>query len=119
MTEQRRTAWVAFRCCHTGRRLGGKFVSVGEGWYLEQLIPSSDLSPGAVPEGVADLAGYFGIIDGYKGCPDCRAGNYVKCGACQGMCCYDTSWGKFSCHWCGNSGLVSGSITSMNAQDMS
>lgn len=50
----------------------------------------------------------------YK-CPWCGSKDFVRCGRCAKLTCYDGS-GTFTCAYCGNSGKVSGHIKDISVQ---
>ena len=103
-------------CSSTGHPGVGRFRRVGSDW---QLVGVSRQRPGSVlpPNGplVAAAQGAFTVTDTYRGCPSCHADNFVRCGQCQALACWDTTWPTFSCPSCGNSGPVEGEITEISS----
>ena len=51
-----------------------------------------------------------GSFKGDTTCPFCGNDNYVKCGTCGRLTCYETSTGKFICAACGIHGTITGTI---------
>jgi hypothetical protein len=103
--------------CSSTRHPGvGRFRQVGRDWELvgvSRQRPGSVLPPGG-PSTTAAM-GAFTVTKSYPGCPSCHADNFVRCGRCQCLACWDTTWPTFSCPSCGNSGPVEGSITEISS----
>jgi hypothetical protein len=70
------------------------------------MIPAEDSS--------GETRGSFGVTEEYSGCPYCRANNFVRCGRCKKLSCYDTSWEIFQCSHCSNSGRITGTIDTVS-----
>jgi hypothetical protein len=95
-------------CSHTAQPAVGRFVRTGRTY---NLIGASKQRPGSVlPEdGKKPTRSAFGVSPSYR-CPYCGASDYVQCGRCNGLGCWDPSWEIFRCQRCGNSGPVDGTI---------
>jgi hypothetical protein len=81
-----------------------------------EAIAGSKQRPGSVipPNGNGAINGSFGLGEAYPGCVYCGADNFVRCGRCRELSCYDGSWEVFNCPRCGNSGRVNGTIDSLS-----
>jgi hypothetical protein len=82
-----------------------------------EALGASKQRPGSVipPEGGnGAVRGAFGVTEEYAGCPYCRANNFVRCGQCEELSCYDTSWEVFHCPRCNNSGRITGTIDTVS-----
>jgi hypothetical protein len=79
-------------------------------------LGASKQRPGSVipANGNGPVRAAFNVTPDYTGCPHCGADNFVRCGRCQELSCYDTSWEIFHCPRCGNSGQVTGTIDSVS-----
>ena len=80
-------------------------------------VGASKQRPGSVipaESGNGAVSGSFGVAEEYSGCPYCRANNFVRCGRCKELSCYDTSWETFHCAHCGNAGRVTGTIETVS-----
>jgi predicted RNA-binding Zn-ribbon protein involved in translation (DUF1610 family) len=109
------TFLVSFTCSSTGHPAVGRFAWLEGSWLL---VGASRQRPGTTlpPEDSAQTrTGRFGLAADYRGCPTCRADDYVRCGACRQLACYDNSWPMFTCPTCGNGGPVSGGIDSVSS----
>lgn len=60
------------------------------------------------------LRGTFEEDEEYPGCPYCHAHAQFKCGHCGKLNCWDGS-GTVTCAHCGETGTISGAITSLNS----
>ena len=52
------------------------------------------------------IHGRVDVDNEYPGCPYCGAAGWVSCGACGKLTCWNTRGRKFTCAWCGNTGLL-------------
>jgi predicted RNA-binding Zn-ribbon protein involved in translation (DUF1610 family) len=90
-----------------------RFRWTGEAY---QALGASKQRPGSVipSSGNGAARGAFNVSPEYAGCPHCGADNFVRCGRCRELSCYDTSWEIFHCPRCGNSGRITGTIDSVS-----
>ncbi len=76
----------------------------------------------ALEEGAARREGYdrgvvtgtFSFAEDYPGCPTCHARSCVKC-SCGKVSCWDGVQRTVTCPWCGQTGMLSGTIDRLNA----
>ena len=110
-------AFVRFTCSTDALPCVGRFEHTAPtAWALVAASPQRPGTPATA--GVSHgLEGVFMVGAGYGGCPRCRAPGFVKCGVCAELGCWDSSWVLFSCPVCGNSGPVSGDISSLQRTD--
>src|SRR5262245_5539853 len=108
-----RVVLVSLACSKTRHPGVGRFVWHGGSWVL---VGVSRQRPGCtLPPSVGEtLSGSFCTSEDYLGCPSCRADNFVRCGGCANLACWDSSWKLFMCPNCGRSGPVSGHINSIS-----
>ena len=60
------------------------------------------------------VRGTFVIEQGYPGCPHCRAAAFFLC-ECGKVGCHDGESKTVVCPWCGQEGILSGTIDSLDA----
>lgn len=53
----------------------------------------------------------------YK-CPWCGNNDFVRCGNCGKITCHPSGYTSFTCAYCGNSGKITGTITSDDIKGM-
>lgn len=76
----------------------------------------------AIKEGIAKKEGYdkspisgsFALQATYPGCPHCQATGFFKC-SCGRVACWNQESRTVTCPWCGQSGELSGELTSLDA----
>lgn len=108
-------AWVPMKCGQSSQTMTAYFELTDHCWYLTSVTPA--------PAGqgrshiTTPMVGKFGISENYNGCLGCHADNYVRCGRCNELGCWNMSNPEFRCGWCGNVGPVSGSIESLSPAD--
>lgn len=110
--KSRTTVYGIFRCGHTAKDFGVKIEEISSGvWSLTNPTPvESGLK--AYHEKL-DIEGTF-VHDEYSGCPYCGAIGIIRC-FCERIFCWDLSQDEFTCPWCGESGVPSGTFTTMRA----
>lgn len=104
---------VSLDCSSTGHPQVGKLTWDGANWLL---VGVSRQRPGTSLPGEAgrEHHGSFATASGYTGCPSCGASEFVRCGRCAQLACWDRSWEIFRCPHCGNSGPVTGVIDAIS-----
>src|SRR2546426_275993 len=107
----RQALFASITCSRTGSPMVGRFVlgDAAQGWVL---VGASRQRPGSVlpKQGGEAARGRFALSDRYPGCPNCGAGDFVSCGRCGQLGCWDSASAIFTCPSCGNSGPVEGLI---------
>lgn len=109
----RDVAFVSFMCSSYSLPNVARFQRHGSVWFL---VAASPQRPGTeVGAGVdVGIRGAFSPSASYSGCPRCAADSFSLCYKCGRMACQDRSWEIFTCPRCGNSGPMSGFMTSLN-----
>lgn len=82
-----------------------------------EAVGASKQRPGSIipsEGGNGAVRGSFVVTEDYTGCPYCRANNFVRCGQCNELSCYDKSWEIFNCPRCGHSGRITGTIDTVS-----
>jgi hypothetical protein len=81
-----------------------------------EAVGASRQRPGSVlpSDGRGAVHGSFTIASGYAGCPHCGADDFVRCGHCHELGCWDSTWEVFHCPRCGRSGPVEGTIDGLS-----
>jgi hypothetical protein len=105
--------FVSMVCSSTSRPAVIRFRWSGQAY---EALGASKQRPGSVipSDDNGPIRGEFGLGPHYRGCPYCGADNFVHCGRCKELSCYDSSWEVFHCPRCGNSGRVTGTIDSLS-----
>jgi hypothetical protein len=105
--------FVSMVCSSTNQPAVVRFQWNGQAY---QAIAGSKQRAGSVvpPSGNGPINGAFNLGETYPGCVYCGANNFVRCGRCKELSCYDDSWEVFSCKRCGNSGRITGTIDSLS-----
>lgn len=109
-----KSAWVSFGCSTSGRQLLAVFRNSGTGW---QLTSVQENESGSAAPGQVRLAAPFSVSPEYRGCPSCESDSFVRCGTCGRLACWRSTEPRFNCPGCHTSGIVSGSIEAVDAQD--
>jgi hypothetical protein len=109
------STFVSMVCTSTSQPVVVRFRWNGQAY---EAIAGSKQRPGSVvpPSGNGSIKGTFSLGPAYPGCVYCGADNFVRCGKCKELSCYDNSWEVFRCArpGCGNSGRISGTIESLS-----
>ena len=63
------------------------------------------------------VEGNLYALDSYPGCPYCGAKEFVRCGTCGRLTCWNQE-DKYVCAWCGNSGDVTPATEKFHLQDI-
>lgn len=61
----------------------------------------------------AEITGTFVFDDAFPGCPHCSARSFFRC-ECGKLACWNGESPNFTCPWCGQSGELSGEVTSLD-----
>lgn len=104
---------VSLDCSSSGHPQVGRFTWDGTTWVL---VGVSRQRPGASApkETGGKYQGSFAIADAYSGCPSCGASQFVQCGRCARLACWDPSWATYLCPHCGDSGQVDRTIDAIS-----
>lgn len=103
------------KCVETGKTFYARYDFAYDGvWVLTYGLKDvlTDLSSDRNNAGISKIdLSYSRIGPQYK-CPHCGNLSFVRCGQCKNLTCYSGK-GDFLCRHCGNTGVVSGTIDSL------
>jgi len=111
-----RTAVVIVGKCALGRGLFGMRTEKTESssWLITWSFPIDEVSAGRENYGDTEVTGAIAFATGIRCCPRCQADSFTRCGSCGKVTCWRSEVTTSTCQWCGDSGVVSGSITSLS-----
>jgi len=115
MTETTRNIVIAIgRCSRSKQGLGIRFERRGEDqWQATWSFAIKETI--AKREGYAktQMTGSFSVAESFPGCPHCSAPSFYRCG-CGKLACWNGESRTVTCPWCGQTGELSGAITSLD-----
>lgn len=101
--------FLELKCSKTKEPFYARFdYAADDMWALTYGLKTLPEGQGVTSEGAQQDISVLRVGPQYK-CPYCGSTNFVRCGACGKLTCYDDG-GKFSCAHCPNKGTVSGHI---------
>ena len=108
--------FLEVRCTKTKKPFYARFdYAADDIWALtygvKNLPAGESVSSGSSQQDISNMR----TGPQYK-CPDCGSTNFVKCGKCGKLTCYDGN-GHFDCAYCSNSGTVSGYIETVDVSN--
>jgi len=102
--------YMAARCRRDGRDFVIRLECARGQWVAANGSPTAPWGESGAD--TVDTPGGIAPGPDYS-CPYCSANNFVCCGRCGRMTCWSGT-SSFVCRYCGNSGNVSGGITSVS-----
>lgn len=116
-SKQPRSAHLRAKCAKTGRDILIRLEYEKAAWWLvyasEAVLPQTGADGSSGNEFRVTFENGLHTGDDYA-CPCCKSRRIVSCGSCGRITCWDG--GKFTCGHCGNSGEVTGTIKSAQAE---
>lgn len=108
------TAVVAIcKCSQTKKLYGIRFEKTDRGWEYTWAFQINEKTASREQYDKTKISG--NLIEGieYPGCPHCGAKGFFLC-SCGKINCWQGGGGYATCSWCGNSGVLSGGIESID-----
>lgn len=98
------------KCSRTKNMYGIRFERAGRDWKYTWAFPIQEKT--ALNEDYDKTRITGAMIQGeeYPGCPCCGSTGFFQCGCCGRLTCWNGKSRTATCSWCGNTGVLSGSI---------
>jgi hypothetical protein len=91
-------------CREAKKSYGVRLEKIPSGWKYDWAFPLSAERAKTEGYGSTRIEGAIQADSAYPGCPYCGAKNFIVCGSCGRLNCYNTKKNTFTCGWCGVSG---------------
>jgi hypothetical protein len=100
-------ATVIMATCQTYRKVFGiRAEKIQRNWHFTWAFSVDVKSAHREGYDTATVKGNIIIDDDYPGCPHCLNKNFVQCGSCNKISCWDNESRIFKCPVCGNVGEI-------------
>ena len=105
MANPMNEATVVLCKCGRSKKTFGIRIEKRQGtWWETWAFPISDKSASNEGYDNVQITGNINIDPSYPGCPYCGTSNWVNCGNCNKLTCWDSSKKEAVCECCGNRG---------------
>ena len=92
---------ILARCSKDRRAFGMRTQKMSDGdWWRMWAFPIDERRAHHEGYDTTEIRGSLKYAEGYPGCPYCGAMNFVRCGTCDKLTCYNNEV-KLGCGWCG------------------
>lgn len=92
---------ILMRCARVSKSYGVRIQLMEDGdWYRTWAFPINEKAARVEGFDKTPIRGNLFVIDEYPGCPYCGTKDFVQCGKCSKLTCYNGEE-SYKCQWCG------------------
>jgi len=100
-------ATVIMAKCHRRKNAFGiRAEKINKQWHFTWAFPIDERAAKREGYDSTTVKGSIVMDDEYPGCPHCGGKNFVQCGSCNKIGCWDNADSYYTCPFCGNGGEV-------------